>query len=125
MATLAARRPMAADHRFFLVMAFVMALLNVAGFSVQLAMGRSSFGAPLLVHAHALTFFGWVAIYLTQNALAASESIALHRRLGWIGAAWVVPMVLLGTAATVAMAHVPSCTSVVVSGAITGTPRSA
>ncbi|WP_310538792.1 hypothetical protein [Phenylobacterium sp.] len=80
-----------------------MALVIVAGFSVQLAMGRSSFSAPLLVHAHAVVFMGWLVIYLLQNVLAATGRIALHRRLGWIAAAWVVPMLILGVAVTIAI----------------------
>ena len=80
-----------------------MALVIVAGFSVQLAMGRSSFSAPPLVHAHAIVFMGWVAIYLLQNVFAATGRVALHRRLGWIAAAWVVPMLVLGVAVTLAL----------------------
>ena len=50
------------DDRFFLNGAFVMTLVLVAGFSVQLAMGRSSFSSPPLVHAHAIVFMGWMVI---------------------------------------------------------------
>lgn len=93
----------ARDDRFFLTMAIIMALINVAGFSLQLAMGRSSFVAPWTVHAHALIFFGWTAFYVLQSALVAGGSIALHRRLGWIGAGWAVVIVLVGIATTVMM----------------------
>ena len=91
------------DDRFFMVSALVMTALMVAGFSFQLAMGRSTFAAPPLVHAHAVVFFGWVFIYLTQNLLVARGAMPLHRRLGWIGAFWVVPMLVLGFAVTIAM----------------------
>ncbi|MET0307743.1 MAG: hypothetical protein ABW023_03460 [Sphingomonas sp.] len=91
------------DHRFFLTMAIVMALVLVAGFSLQLAAGRSSFGAPIHVHVHAFVFFGWTVLYVTQNALAASGSIALHRRLGWLGAGWIGAMVVVGIYVTAAM----------------------
>ena len=91
------------DDRFFLRMAFAMALLIVAGFSTQLAMGRSSFSSPPLVHAHAIVFMGWVAIYVTQNVLATSGRIGLHRKLGWLAAGWMVAMVVLGCLVTVAM----------------------
>jgi hypothetical protein len=97
----ASTRPIGGDDRFFLISAAMMAAVLGAGFSLHLAAGRSSFSAPLLVHVHALVFFGWVAIYVAQNALAASGSIALHRKLGWIAAGWVVAMVVLGTAITV------------------------
>lgn len=95
--------PRARDHRFFLVTAIVMAVLNVAGFGVQNAMGRSSFSAPLIVHIHAFVFFGWVTIYVAQNVLATTGSLGLHRRLGWIATGWMVAMVVLGTVVTVRM----------------------
>ncbi|KPF80535.1 hypothetical protein IP88_00215 [alpha proteobacterium AAP81b] len=105
MATIAgqARLPAAGDNGFFLRAAIAMVLVIVAGFSLQLAMGRSSFAAPLLVHAHAFVFMGWVAIYLAQNALVASGNLALHRRLGWLAAVWMVPMLGLGVAVTLAL----------------------
>lgn len=99
-------RPLAAragDERFFLGAAIAMTLVIVAGFSTQFAMGRSTFYSPPLVHAHALIFMGWIAIYLTQNILVATDRMAIHRRLGWVAAGWMVPMIILGFAVTVAM----------------------
>lgn len=64
MATLADSVPLKRDDGFFRNAAFVMTAVIFAGFSLQLAAGRSSFSAPLLVHAHALVFMGWVVIYL-------------------------------------------------------------
>ncbi|RYE03400.1 MAG: hypothetical protein EOP61_04840 [Sphingomonadales bacterium] len=84
-------------------MAIVMALTLVAGFSVQLGAGRSSFGAPLHVHVHAVVFFGWVALYVVQNALVSRGSIGLHRKLGWIGAGWALAMVGIGLYTNVTM----------------------
>jgi hypothetical protein len=91
------------DERFFLRAAVVMAVVVVAGFSLQLAMGRSTFASPLRVHVHAVLFMGWMVIYLLQNALVATDRMSLHRRLGWIGAAWILPMVVAGFFVTVAM----------------------
>ena len=88
------------DRGFFLGGAIAMAVTIAVGFSVQLGMGRSSFGAPLLIHAHAITFMTWVAIFLTQTILAARGNIALHRRLGWLAAGWVVLMVVVGCSVT-------------------------
>lgn len=103
MATVARPAPIATrdDRSFFLVTAFVMAAVVVAGFAFNKLMGRSSFAAPPIVHAHAVVFMGWVAIYVAQTALAARGSIALHRRLGWIAAGWVVAMIVLGMLVTV------------------------
>jgi hypothetical protein len=97
-------------ERFFLISAIVMVLVIVAGFSLQLATGRSSFQAPPLVHAHAVVFMGWVAIFLVQNILIATGKVRLHRPLGWIAAAWMVPMLVLGWLVTenmIRQAHVP------------------
>lgn len=95
--------PVSNDDRFFLGAAIAMAVLIAAAFSLQLAMGRSSFASAPVVHAHAIVFMGWVAIYLTQNALVATGNIALHRRLGWVAAGWTVLMVITGCAVTVAI----------------------
>jgi len=91
------------DDGFFLGGAIAMTAVIVAGFSLQLAMGRSSFSSPLLVHAHAVVFMGWVVIYLLQNTFVATDRMALHRRLGWLAAAWMIPMLVLGCMVTFAM----------------------
>lgn len=105
MATLA-QPPLASsagDERFFLRSAIIMAAIIFIGFSMQLAMGRSTFASPVRVHVHAILFMGWVVIYLAQNVLVASGRIDLHRRLGWIGALWMIPMVVSGFLVTVIM----------------------
>jgi hypothetical protein len=79
----------ASDIRFAPKLAIAMALTVVAGFSVQLYLGRSTFASPLRVHFHALTFMGWVAIFVTQTWLATRGPLAWHRRLGWFAVGWV------------------------------------
>lgn len=79
--------PMAAirargEERFFLRMACAMAIVIVGGFSTNLMLGRSSFAVPVLVHAHAFIFMGWVGLYLAQNALIFAGNRRFHRRLG-------------------------------------------
>lgn len=107
MATVAFDRPrdaVASDERFAATMAIVMAAFVIAGFSTQYLMGRSTFAAPLRVHIHAVAFMGWVAIFVTQSWLATRGPLALHRKLGWIAAAWMVLMV--GAGLTVMLAVV-------------------
>ncbi|MGN7998828.1 hypothetical protein [Sphingomonas sp. 22176] len=94
-------RVRAGDTRFFLVMAFVMGAIDVAGFSLNLAAGRSSFAVPLIFHVHAFVFFSWIALYIAQTLLVDGGSVALHRRLGWVALFWVPLMIFLGTLMTV------------------------
>src|SRR4051812_14218964 len=105
MASLAqeSRLAVSADDRFFVRGAIIMALTIFAAFTFQHAMGRSSFASPPLVHAHAIIFMGWVAIYLTQNLLIGSGRVDIHRKLGWNALGWIFPMVLLGCLVTLAM----------------------
>jgi hypothetical protein len=93
------------EKRFFFIMACVMALVIVAGFSTNILLGRSSFGVPLVFHLHAFVFFGWVTLYLLQNGLIAADNVALHRRLGWLALLWVPAMVGLGIAMTIVSAR--------------------
>jgi hypothetical protein len=90
-------------ERAFPGLAIVMVLVVVAGFSLQLAMGRSSFDAPLLLHAHAVVFMGWLVIFLTQNLLIVTGQVRWHRPLGWLATVWLAPMLVLGWLVTEAM----------------------
>ncbi len=90
--------PTSSEEKFFFRMACVMAAIIVAGFSVNLAMGRSTFAVPTIYHVHAFVFFAWVAIYLAQNWLVSHDNLALHRRLGWIAVIWVPIMLVLAVA---------------------------
>jgi hypothetical protein len=105
MATLAEKplAPGVGDERFFLRGAIIMTVTIITGFSFSYIMGRSTFASPLRVHLHAWVFMGWVAIYLLQNIFVATDRMHLHRRLGWIAAAWMVPMIVMGFVVTVAM----------------------
>ena len=98
MATLApAAQQTAVADNFFRTLAIAMALTVVIGFSVQYLAGRSSFAARPLVHLHGLAFMGWVGLFVTQAWLATHGPISLHRRLGWIGAGWIVGLLVMGS----------------------------
>ncbi|HEV8408335.1 MAG TPA: hypothetical protein VGQ34_10420 [Sphingomicrobium sp.] len=78
-----------------------MTIIVIAGFAFNHLMGRSTFDAPIRVHVHAFFFMGWVAIYLLQNIFVATGRIDLHRRLGWVAAFWIIPMMIMGCFVTV------------------------
>lgn len=97
MATLAQRGTAAHDTRFFTTMVLVMALVIVAGFSFNLAMGRSSFAAPWPLHVHGVIFMGWLGLTAAQGLTIASGNVALHRQLGRLAYLWIPLMVAAGT----------------------------
>ncbi len=102
MATIAPAAPAEiSEDRFFMRIAMAMALVIVVGFSLHYVMGRSTFAARPLVHLHGLAFMGWVALFVTQARLATSGPIELHRKLGWVGAGWMVLLIVMGLAITV------------------------
>lgn len=87
--------------RFFLYLSLAMIAVIIGGFSLNIVAGRSSFGLPLIYHVHALVFMGWIAIYLAQNLLIATDNVRIHRKLGWIALVWVPMMVAMGLAITI------------------------
>jgi hypothetical protein len=102
--------PAIGDERFFLRGAILMTITAVGGFGFAYLMGRSTFEAPLRVQFHAWVFMGWVGIYLLQNIFATTGRIHLHRLLGRVAVAWLVPMIVMGLVVTVTMVragHVP------------------
>lgn len=99
MATAAAqpqRKPVEGT-RFFLIMALVMSAAIIGGFTFHLAMGRSSFDAPLTVHVHGVMFMAWVGLFLGQHITIAGGHVALHRQLGRLAYLFVPAMLVAGT----------------------------
>ena len=91
--------------RFFFVMALVMALVIVGGFTLQLAMGRSSFAVPTAYHLHAAVFMGWIGIYLMQHVTALRGQWALHAGFGRIAYLWIPLMLVFGSVLMVVVAR--------------------
>ena len=86
------------DERFFLTASAVMVAVIVAGFVTLFLRGISTFAAPWPVHLHAIAFMGWVGFFMLQVWLACTGRVALHRRLGWIGATLVPILLVVGAA---------------------------
>lgn len=86
---------------FYLVMSLAMAAVFVAGFSTTVPGDFAPTpGLPLLLHLHGAVFTLWVLLFVAQPALIARGSLALHRRIGWIGVGLTAAMVLMGWTAT-------------------------
>ena len=94
-----------AERRSYMIMALAMALVIVAGFSFNLAMGRSSFAVPAIYHVHAAVFMGWLALWVAQAVTIATGHRALHIRLGRIAYFWIPLMAALGIAIMIIVAR--------------------
>lgn len=105
MTTTAVSHDTMSDAQFFRTFVTIMAAILVSGFIFNLAMGRSSFAAPVVVHLHAMVFMGWVGIVVTQFWLAGSGAFHWHRQLGMVAVAWTGAMLVLGPWVTIAAAQ--------------------
>src|SRR4051812_47415012 len=103
LATHAAPRPASAEERFFMTSAIAMAVVIVAGFSLNAIMGRSTIFSPISVHVHGLLFMGFLGLYVTQNFLVATGNVAVHKKLGWLAAVMVPAMIVAALYVIVAM----------------------
>ena len=95
------RRGSTVGRPFYLVMSLIMAAVIVGGFSTTVPGDFAADpGLPLLLHVHGVVFTLWVLLFVAQPAFVARGSIALHRRIGWVGAALAAAMLVMGVAAT-------------------------
>ena len=105
--------PTANDRRFYSAIAIVMGLTVFGGFVGTyywpfIAGGpRATLsGGPWtpVVHTHAALFTAWVLLFIVQTALIAGRRVALHRRLGVVGALLAAAMVAAGARVAIASA---------------------
>lgn len=90
----------ASDLQFYRTCITAMAVVLVSGFVLNLAMGRSSFAAPLVIHAHAFAAMGFVGVAVIQAWLAAAGQLRLHRTLGLAGIAITLALSVSGILVT-------------------------
>jgi hypothetical protein len=95
----ARRRPSRTpDRRFYTGMALGVLIAVIIGFAPTYYL-RSRFTSsplPAFLHVHGLLFSSWVVFLLLQAGLVAAGRTALHRRIGWLGAALALAMVPVG-----------------------------
>ena len=90
-----------AEHRFFTRMALAILATVLVGFS------RSFFLRPLfpewqsptenIFYVHGALFTAWIVLFVLQASLVASGRAELHRKIGPLGAALALAMVVVGT----------------------------
>ena len=95
------------DRPFYTGMSLAFILAVFVGFAPSYYLKGYFRDAPLtpLVHLHGLVFSGWILLFFVQTVLIASNEIAIHRRLGAVGAGLAVLLVIVGLATAVAFAR--------------------
>lgn len=78
-------------------MAIGLAIFIVFGF-LQFALRGfvDPVAAPFWVHLHGVAMLAWLALLIVQPTLVSRDNLALHRRLGWIGAGLALFITALG-----------------------------
>ncbi|MBV1690959.1 hypothetical protein KRR38_25590 [Novosphingobium sp. G106] len=86
------------DQSFWQKTMLWISVFIVFGFAQFAARGLVDYGSvPLYVHAHAVVMMAWLGLTVTQATLVARDNLALHRRLGWLGAALATVVVCFGS----------------------------
>jgi hypothetical protein len=82
----------------YIVLSALMALIVAVGFwpTYYGPLVRLTLAQPPLIHVHAIVFTGWLALFSTQAVLAANGRLRWHVRLGRIGIAYGVLLVIVG-----------------------------
>jgi hypothetical protein len=92
------------DHWFYIGVALLMILFNIAAFGPSLVNSTGRLGPPTtLVAAHAVVSFGFLLFFLAQATLVATGRTALHRRLGIVGGVLAAAMIVLTYAMSIEM----------------------
>lgn len=78
-------------------MAIGLAIFIVVGF-LQFALRGfvDPVAAPFWVHLHGVAMLAWLALLIVQPTLVSRDNLALHRKLGWAGAALAILITCLG-----------------------------
>jgi ABC-type Co2+ transport system permease subunit len=98
--TIVSSRKGALPKYFAVVFAMTASLFVLAGFTrtffIPLVTG--TFSRPWFVYVHAILFFSWIPLLVGQALLIVRSMFKWHRRLGWMGAAMILPMAASGAA---------------------------
>jgi uncharacterized membrane protein YozB (DUF420 family) len=97
LAVRAPARGFMADQGYFTRFTIILALFILFGFAQFSMRGFVDVrGAPLLTHLHGAFMVAWLGLAVTQNILVGRDELRIHRKLGWIAAALVAGIAVLG-----------------------------
>jgi hypothetical protein len=93
------------DRVFYGAIAITAAVMTVVGFGPTYYLRfldggptATISGGPIssIIHAHGALFTAWVVLFIVQTSLISSRRVAVHRRLGVVGAVLAAVMVAVG-----------------------------
>jgi hypothetical protein len=85
------------DRWFYISAGLLIILFSVVGFGPSIIdQSRRNEPPTPLVITHGIVAGAWLLLFLTQATLVATRRIAAHRRLGIVGPALAVVMIVLG-----------------------------
>jgi hypothetical protein len=90
---------------FYLFMSLVIGTFVLYGFSqtAKEKLIHPAIGRPFVLYVHAALFSGWVLFFIFQTGLVRTGMVTWHRRIGWIGVALGVAMLLVGIQTAITM----------------------
>ena len=99
--------PVASRSRFFLLMSVACLVVALIGFSPTFffPLIRGTFARAPVAYVHAILFLGWLIFFIAQASLIRERNVSLHRRLGWLGAALAIAIVIVGVPASLDSLH--------------------
>ena len=77
-------------------MSIVLTVIVTFGFSHTVPADLAAPIFPIVFKIHAAIYIAWVLLFVAQPALVVRGSLALHRKLGWLGLALAGAMLVLG-----------------------------
>lgn len=93
------------ERSFFLIMALVISIVVVYGFSFSIGVNliHPAYPRPWILYVHALIFSTWVLLFIAQATLVRLHRVDLHRRLGQWGLVHGTLIPIVGIATAIAM----------------------
>jgi hypothetical protein len=94
-----------APRRFYVALSGIIAVIVFVGFWPTYfgPLVAGTVEKPPVIHIHATVYVGWLALFITQTVFAATGRRALHVKLGRIGIAYGVLVILMGIVVSFSM----------------------
>ncbi len=96
------------DRQFFLIYVIAIWIVIVTGFGLDIVRKGAAHKLvyPLIIHAHAVVYVGWLILLTAQILLIRKRDYQTHRKLGQVAVILLPLMVVLGFEAPIVMDHI-------------------